>query len=183
MTTLLRRRAARRALPLLLAAAAALALPACSSDPDPAPAGTTAGPDTDLGAAEKKVTEGQGGPVDACALLQPAEVQALVPGAPAKGEEQGTGYCTWEDPATSDSVTVRIGSTGTAIDGKLPAPDPDGPNPGYEDGPDGIRFSMGGTVAEFVAGTRACDVQVVNGKDVRTALVGLVGTLKTRVDS
>lgn len=177
MTALVRARSARRALPLAVAAAALLALPACSSSPssDSGPGSSGA----DVAAAEKKVTEGGGGRIDACGLLQPAEVKALVPGAPDRGEEQGAGYCTWEDPVTYDSVTVRIGSENTAAGGTLPEPDSVGA--GYEDGPDGIRFSMGGTVAEFVAGSRACDVQVVNGKEAKADLVALVATLKSRV--
>ena len=188
MTALTRTRPTRRrSWPLALAAAAALlAAPACSSDSD---SGSGSGSDSaapgsaagapDLGPGAEKVTEGTG-PVDACSLLEPAEVQAIVPGAGA-GEEQGTGYCLWEDAGKLNSVAVRIGSAGLVTDGKLPAPE--GPDAGYEDGPDGIRFSMGGTVAEFVAGTRACDVQIVTGKDVKAELVTLVGKLKSRVDS
>jgi hypothetical protein len=158
-----------------LAAAALLALAGCS-DSSSSGSGPTGG---DVGAAGEKVTDGAGKKIDACSLLQAGEVQALVPGAPVEGEEQGTGYCTWEDPTTFNSVSVRIGSPDTAAGGELPAPE--GVGAGYEDGPDGIRFSMGGTVAEFLADGRACDVQIVNGKEAKSDLIALVGKLQSRV--
>lgn len=178
MTALPRPRPPRRSVPLALLAAALLALPACSSGDDPG-AAPTAGAGAGSAAGSVPGNPGRSGDrVEACTLLEPAEVRAVVPGAPAEGEEQGVGYCTWEDPETSDSVTVRIGSAGTAIGGKLGEPESPGDT---EAGPDGIRFTMGGTTAEFVAGDRVCDVQVVNGADVKAALVTLVGKVKSRV--
>lgn len=180
MTALSRIRPLRRTAPLALAAAVLLALPGCSSGDDaaPAPAGAGASLPGSLPGSIPTNPGRAGDKVDACALLEPAEVRAVLPGAPAAGEEQGTGYCTWEDPATYDSVTVRIGSPGTAIGGKLGEPEYPGDT---EQGPAGIRFTMGGSTAEFVAGDRACDVQLVNGKDVKTELVTLVGKVKSRV--
>lgn len=175
MTALSLRRARRLALPV--AVLAVLALPACSSS-----SGSSSGSSPDAVAAAAGQAGGGGDDaVDGCSLLEAGEVQALVPGAPAEGEAQGGGSCLWEDPTTYNSVSLHIGDPETAAGGQLPPAV--APGAGYEDGPDGIRFSMGGTVAEFVADGRACDVQVVNGKDVKDDLVVLVGKLKSRVET
>lgn len=96
--------------------------------------------------------------VDACTLLKPEEVQALI-GANdgGKGTTSGRSVCTWTNPAEL-SVTVDIGGPDTAING-LPAWDPAlGPERPLADG---MRSLGGGGQVEFVAADRDCTVQVV----------------------
>jgi hypothetical protein len=101
---------------------------------------------------------GEAAAVDACSLLKPDEVQALI-GANdgGKGTTSGRSVCTWTNP-NELSVTVDIGNPGTAING-LPAWDPAlGPERPLGDG---MRSLGGGGQVEFVAATRDCTVQVV----------------------
>jgi hypothetical protein len=149
---------------LVLTAAAVLAVPACSSD-DPSTVdtgGVAAAP------------AGGGAAIDACGLLSPAEVKAVLPGAPDQGQSEGDGRCLWEDPDTFDSLSVRIGGEDTARGGM-----PESPYGDAKPGPDGIRFGMGDTTAEFAVADRWCEVQLTKG--TTDQLVSLVGTVKSRV--
>lgn len=101
---------------------------------------------------------GDAADIDACSLLKPDEVTALI-GANdgGKGTTSGRSICTWTNPAEL-SVTVDIGGPDTAING-LPAWDPaQGPERPLGDG---IRSLGGGGAVEFVASKRDCSVQVV----------------------
>jgi hypothetical protein len=100
--------------------------------------------------------------VDACALLDAAEVEALIGknggGRPAGAPGGDGGACAWENPDDSHSVSLDIGRSGTAATGTLPAWDPVlGPERPLGDG----MRSLGGGQVEFVADTRDCTVQVV----------------------
>ncbi|MBC8094036.1 MAG: hypothetical protein H7Y15_19295 [Pseudonocardia sp.] len=103
---------------------------------------------------------GTGTSVDACALLPGAEVEALIgPDAdPVLSPPIGDGgQCTWEDTDTYFSVTLDIGSTGTAANGLPPWEPVVGPEVLL---PDEMR-SWGGGQVEFVANGRSNFVQVV----------------------
>ncbi len=119
--------------------------------------------------------------VDACSLLKPDEVQALI-GANdgGKGTTSGRSVCVWTNPAEL-SVTVDIGNKDTAING-LPAWDPAlGPERPLGDG---MRSLGGGGSVEFVAGNRDCNVQVVTdptSKDDDAKAVALAKVVQGRV--
>jgi len=125
-------------------------------------------------------SDGAGAPVDACKLLEPAEVQQLI-GANdgGKGHPGEASICTWKT-ADELSVTVDVGQTGTAING-LPAWDPAlGPEKPL---PDGMRSLSGGQM-QFVAGTRDCAVQVVTdpfSKDDEQKAVALAKVVQSRL--
>ena len=95
-------------------------------------------------------------PIDACALLSPDDVSALL-GAPVEGASSDS-RCVWENPDNLESVSVEIGSPDTAANGTLRPPEPGLENM-YTPGPDGMRFLGPGSV-EFVAGGRSNTVQV-----------------------
>lgn len=102
---------------------------------------------------------GQADAVDACGLL---EEQEVAPHVPATGPGSGTGgVCTWENPDTFESVTLTVGEPGTAVD-DLPEPSP------YPDAQpvDGVgadaRYSASNGIVEFVAGDRACELQLAS---------------------
>lgn len=119
--------------------------------------------------------------VDACTLVKPEEVQALI-GANdgGKGTTTGRSVCTWENPDQL-SVTVDIGDPGTATNG-LPAWDPAlGPERPLADG---MRSLGGGGQVEFVAGDRDCTVQVVTdptSKDDDAKAVALAKVVQGRL--
>jgi hypothetical protein len=123
---------------------------------------------------------GEDAPVDACKLLEPAEVQDLI-GANdgGKGSPGAASICTWKT-AEELSVTVDVGQAGTAVNG-LPAWDPAlGPEKPL---PDGMRSLSGGQV-QFVAGTRDCAVQVVTdpfSKDDEQKAVALAKVVQSRL--
>jgi hypothetical protein len=102
-------------------------------------------------------------PIDACALLSPDDISALL-GAPVEGASSDS-RCVWENPANLESVSVEIGSPDTAANGTLRPPEPGLENV-YTPGPDGMRFLGPGSV-EFVAGGRSNTVQV--------AVLGMIG--------
>ena len=99
--------------------------------------------------------------VDACALIDEAEVQSLIgdhdrTATPGNTGGDGGG-CTWENQTDYKSVSVDVGATGTAAGGALPTWDPAmGPERTL---PDGMR-TLGVGQVEFVAGDRYCSVQV-----------------------
>jgi Protein of unknown function (DUF3558) len=147
--------------------------------------GTVAGTPSAEGAAPSAAAAGaptgDAATVDACSLLKPEEVQALI-GANdgGKGTTSGRSVCTWTNPAEL-SVTVDIGNPDTAING-LPAWDPAlGPERPLGDG---MRSLGGGGSVEFVAGNRDCEVQVVTdptSKDDDAKAVALAKVVQGRI--
>jgi len=152
----------------------AVALVGCSTTVTGSPAAQGAAPAAAAGNDE------EGAPVDACKLLEPAEVQQLI-GANdgGKGHPGAASICTWKT-ADELSVTVDVGQVGTAVNG-LPAWDPAlGPEKPL---PDGMRSLSGGQV-QFVAGTRDCAVQVVTdpfSKDDEQKAVALAKVVQSRL--
>lgn len=120
-------------------------------------------------------------PVDACALLTTEEVIELIGDHEVNPDPNlGGGACSWVNRGTYDSVTVRIGRSGSAINGKLPEESIYGPT---QPGPDGVRFAPGG-ITEFVADDRACEIQLVTGHAPAVAdsiAVRLVGLVRSRI--
>jgi hypothetical protein len=113
----------------------------------------------DTGAAAVDDGADAGDAVDACTLLEEAEV---APHVLATGPGSGSdGVCTWENPDTFESVTLTVGEPGTAVD-DLPEPSP------YPDAEpvDGVgadaRYSASNGIVEFVAGDRACELQLAS---------------------
>jgi hypothetical protein len=147
--------------------------------------GTVAGTPSAEGAPPSPAAEGaptgDTARVDACSLLKPDEVQALI-GANdgGKGTTSGRSICIWTNPAEL-SVTVDIGDPDTAING-LPTLDPAlGPERPLGDG---MRSLGGGGQVEFVAGTRDCSVQVVTdptSKDDDAKAVALAKVVQGRL--
>jgi Protein of unknown function (DUF3558) len=98
--------------------------------------------------------------IDACALIDEAEVRSLIGDTKRTATPGNTGGdgggCTWENQTDYKSVSVDIGRSGSAAGGALPTWDPAmGPERPL---PDGMR-SLSGSV-DFVAGDRYCNVQV-----------------------
>ncbi|WFE98979.1 hypothetical protein [Micromonospora sp. WMMD964] len=163
-------------------AAAAVALgglPACDSTPADRPAAAGGDPSPAVTAAG---TEAK--PIDACALLSADEVAQVIgttgAGGPRAGDSgDGGSSCVWENPETYHSITIDIGSAGTAVGGDLPAESPYGQT---EPGADGIRFASGG-IAEFALRDRACEIQVVTrvtDNSDRSTAVRLIGLVRDR---
>lgn len=128
-----------------LAALLAVSMAACSSGADGA-----------AGDAAAKT-----GPVDACAQIPIADVvQVIGPASPPQPSAEGeVTSCTWENPDTSQSITLEVRPAGTAPGGRLPDPDPAQsaqPVPNAED-----MLLVGGDQVEFVAGDRLCFLQVL----------------------
>ena len=152
----------------------AVAVVGCSTTVTGSPAPEGAAPAAAAG------SDSEHAPVDACKLLEPAEVQQLI-GANdgGKGHPGVASTCTWKT-ADELSVTVDVGQSGTAING-LPAWDPAlGPEKPL---PDGMRSLSGGQV-QFVAGTRDCAVQVVTdpfSKDDEQKAVALAKVVQSRL--
>ena len=95
-------------------------------------------------------------PVDVCSLITPEDVTALL-GATVAGKS--TGYsCVWENPDNLESVSLELGSPGTAVNGTLPELGPEMSGLATP-GPDGMRFMGPGSV-QFAAGGRVNTVQV-----------------------
>ncbi len=146
-----------------VAAAVLLLAAGCGGDDgddaadDARDAAEEAAPGTDDTAAEDGADGGDA--LDACALLEEAEIAPYVPATgPGSG---GDGACSWENPDTFESVSLRVGDPGTAVD-DLPEPSP------YDDAEpiDGVgadaRYSASNGLIEFVAGDRACELQVAS---------------------
>lgn len=170
---------------LLACALAALALSACGGS-----GGGAADPDLSTQSGVLEAEAEARGPstadaVDACALIDEAEVRDLI------GDFQRTanpgvtgsdgGGCTWENQTDYTSVTVDIGASGTAAGGALPTADP---AMGTERTlPDGMRTFGGGQV-EFVAGDRYCSVQVadvIQGDADENTAIGLAKDVQGRL--
>ncbi|MDR3664501.1 MAG: hypothetical protein P4L86_29640 [Mycobacterium sp.] len=94
-------------------------------------------------------------------MVSPQDISALL-GVTVHGKSTGTeadmGDCTWENPATLESVSVQISNPGTALNDTLPSGEPGLPGPNVP-APNGMRLMGGGTV-EFAAGNRSNTVQV-----------------------
>jgi hypothetical protein len=147
---------------LLACALAVLALSACGGGAG----GSGADPDLSTESGVLSAEAEARGPstadaVDACALIDEAEVRSLIgdferTASPGNTGGDGGG-CTWENQTDYKSVSIDIGATGTAAGGTLPTWDPAmGPERTL---PDGMR-TLGGGQVEFVAGDRYCSVQV-----------------------
>lgn len=168
------------------AAALILALPAsaCQSRPEGEASGPAAAPGTSAaGPGGAPAGAGEDKPLDACTLLTEAEITPVI-GANDGGRGNGASVdgsnCSWENPDTFHSITVSIGAAGTAASGQLPAKSDYGQT---EPGPDGIRFAAG-NVAEFVAGDRVCEIQVVTSvtsNSDRPTAVRLIGMIRGRL--
>ena len=136
---------------------------------------------TPAASADGSAASADGPPIDACSLLKPDEVQALI-GANdgGKGSTGGRSVCVWTNPAEL-SVTVDIGNPDTALNG-LPAWDPAlGPERPLGDG---MRSLGGGGQVEFAAAKRDCTVQVVTdpfSKDDDAKAVALAKVVQSRV--
>lgn len=155
---------------LLTLAAVVLCSSACGTDSAPAESASAT--------ASASATEEESTAIDACALIAPEDITALL-GVPVAGKSTTTDPrlpgCFWENPDNLESVSLEIGSPGTAVNGTLPSPEP-----GFPDlttpGPDGMRFITDGAV-EFAAGGRSNTVQVavlrMLGGDADAAAVDL----------
>jgi hypothetical protein len=123
--------------------------------------------------------------IDACALLTVDEIGQVIgakgSNTPRSGSTRsGDNSCAWENPDTYHSITVSLGSPGTAVGGELSDESDYGQT---EAGPDGIRFASGG-IAEFTVDDRACEIQVVTAgtRDAdRSTAVRLIGLVRDRV--
>lgn len=126
--------------------------------------------------------------IDACALIPAADITALlgtsVPGKPTS-TTPGTGACMWENQDTYESVTLEIGSPGTAPNNTLPSTDPGFPD-GSTPGPDGMRY-LGSRQVEFPAGNRSNTVQVavlkISSDEANAAAVDLARKVGPKVPS
>ncbi len=161
--------AASRATFALVLLTTALALAGCGSSDDKSPAS---------GQSSQSSTEPAAAGINACSLISADDIAKLL-GKPIEGKPFGEGpdilACTWENRDTYESVTVEIGSPGTAVNDTLPPPEPGFPDVGTP-GPDGMRFLASGMV-EFPAGGRSNTVQVavlaLMGQDADNAAVDL----------
>lgn len=118
--------------------------------------------------------------LDVCRLLTDAEVAAII--GDNSGGKGGGVECSWENEDNYHSVTIDIGSGGSAPGGALPDPLPGAKTSA---GPDGIRYSSG-NVVEFLIGDRACQVQVVTSvadETDRPTAVNLIKLIRSRVKS
>lgn len=158
---------------LLAAAACTLAVGCSPSDPanrggpSSAAPGTEAAPSDQAAPSEETGASDETGEgstvsdIDACALISPEDVEALL-GTAIEGVSTSSNpevpACLWENPENYESISLEIGNPDTAINGTLPPPEPDFPDP-YTPGPDGMRFLGEGSV-EFVADKRNNHLQV-----------------------
>ena len=120
--------------------------------------------------------------IDGCSLLTAGEVSALIgtnDGGKPTGLDTGGGGCTWQNDDNYYSVTVEVGSSGTAPNGTIPAWEP-ALGPERKVG-DGMRDINGGI--EFAAGDRDCIVQVASNKSDadRASALALIPTLRDRI--
>lgn len=109
------------------------------------------------------VVPGSAAAIDACSLLSAEDVSTLL-GVTVEGKSTTMADypdapgCMWENPANSESITVEIGGTDTAVNGTVPPPEPGFPEL-RTPGPDGMMLLGNGSV-EFAAGGRDNTVQV-----------------------
>lgn len=97
--------------------------------------------------------------LDACSMVSPQDISSLlgasVPGRSTTRNSRRSG-CTWENATTEESVTVELGTPGSAPHNALKAA-----LPGFPDrpAPDGMRYIDFGAV-RFAGGNRENTVQV-----------------------
>jgi len=121
-------------------------------------------------------------PVDGCSLITASEVEALIgtnDGGRPSGIDTGGGGCLWENKDNYFSVSVEVGSVGTAAGGTIPAWEPAlGPERTVGDD---MRDINGGI--EFAAGDRDCVVQVstTNADADRASALELIPKLRERI--
>ena len=171
-------RCPRRAVAASVLLAAVLSTVACGS-----PSGN---PDDAGSQAKDGAGRGAGTtPVDACAQIPASEVNALL-GPDIQGRptvDGGDASCIWENPDTSNSITLEVGAAGTAPGGKLPDPDPGQSAQPIPDS-DGMLLVATDQV-EFAAGDRLCFLQVVTDtgqrdKD-RATSIRMAGEIRGRL--
>ena len=107
-------------------------------------------------------SSGGGKKIDACSLVSDAEAKTLLGEIVTKkgpGSGVGESVCEW-DTATSNSVTVSVGSPGTAPADKLTL-DPTLGKPDPVAALNGKGFYVSGGEVDFAAGNRYNSVQVV----------------------
>jgi hypothetical protein len=109
-------------------------------------------PDVDAAPADEEADD-----FDACALLEESEVEPYV-GATGPGEGRG-GTCSWENPENFESVTITLGSEGTAVDA-LPEPSPYGDVEVLDGVADDARYAASLGIVEFRVGDRAHELQL-----------------------
>ncbi len=143
---------------VITAVAVCCAAASCQSQSGPSSTSASAGPAQGSRSSSAAHTAN---PIDACSMLSPPDISALL-GVTMQGTSTNTdpemGDCTWTNPSTQESVSVQISNPGTAPNNILPPSEPGFPDP-TTPGPDGMRFTGGGTV-EFAAGNRSNTVQV-----------------------
>jgi hypothetical protein len=126
-----------------------------SSAPVSTPGGSVSSPSAAAAAPQS------GSRVDACSMVSPQEISSLL-GVSVAGvstvKDPGRGDCSWTNASTDESVCLRIGNSGAALNNTLPAPEPGFPDP-TTPGPDGMRYLGNGGV-KFAAGGRVDTVQV-----------------------
>ena len=151
----------KRRLGAALAAGLLLVAVGCGGDDgdDDADAAAEALDDATADAPSAPDTEAPSGEdaVDACALLEESEVEPYV-GTTGPGEG-GDGTCAWENPESFESVTVTIGSPGTAV-GELPEPSPSGDTEPVDGVGDEARYAPATGTVEFVVDDRASELQL-----------------------
>jgi hypothetical protein len=141
----------------LVSIALCLAIAGCGSDSSPGSgeAGTAQASTTALAEAPSATA------IDACSLLVTADISALL-GTAVTGRSTSNIHdaygCLWENPDNYESISLEVGSQGTAVNNTLSPPEPGFPEFGRP-GPGGMRFLGYGQV-EFPAGGRANSVQV-----------------------
>lgn len=166
-----------RAAPMLVLGAAVVA--GCGASPGASAQATV---QSAVQSAENAARNAAGGgsddePVDGCALLSAAEVEALI--GPNDGPTANGSGCTWENSDSYYSVTIDVGRRGTAANGTLPPWEP-ALGPERTVGTD--MRDINGAI-EFVAGDRDCTVQVASNKGTadRDSGVALVPVLRSRI--
>lgn len=148
--------------PLVALAAVAVLLSGCGSSGD-------SGDDADVVTPQSSdsVTAGDEeavAAVDVCSLVTSEEIAALI-GVAVDGVSNSVDPtmpgCAWENQDTYESVTINIGSPGSAPNNTLPRlGEPGFPEIESTPGPDGMRF-VGGAL-EFAASDRYNSVQVAS---------------------
>jgi hypothetical protein len=151
-----------------------------SSAPVSTPSGSVSSPSAATAAPQGRSR------VDACSMVSPQEISSLLGVSVAgvsTGKDPGRGDCSWTNASTDESVSLRIGNSGTALNDTLPAAEPGFPDP-TTPGPDGMRYLGNGGV-KFAAGGRVNTVQVavlrLSADQANAAAVTLVRAIAPQV--